>query len=75
MKITKQLWLLGYDTGLCSNLVFLYAEDEEVAWKEVRRWSEREAISLPHDARLTCFPKGFRVVRKFLPGEIQEVVE
>ena len=72
METRKLLWVLDYNKGGWSNWVFLYAKDEEAAWAEALQWSIRNQTLLHHNARLTCFPKGFRVHMEELPGEIRD---
>lgn len=76
MKTIKTLWMLDvpYEDNRGSQLVPLYAEEEQDAWIEAQRWALRCDRTLPTNVKLIHFANGFTVHRRVLPGSIEENV-
>jgi hypothetical protein len=72
MQSTKTLWLLDYCVGTWSNLIPIYAEDEQQAWVDAHCWAMQHNVVLPEDTILIHFPHGFTVHKCVLPGQVVE---
>ena len=75
METAKTLWILDvpYEDIRGSLLVPLYAEYEQEAWMEAQRWALRCERTLPKNAALVHFPRGFTMhTYNTLPGQKEE---
>ena len=73
MQTTKTLWMLDYRQGKWSNLVPIYAVDEQEAWRKAHSWAEQHNVLLSEDATLVHFPHGFTIYRRVLPGSVESM--
>jgi hypothetical protein len=67
-SMKKTLWILDYGNG---QLVMIYAEDEQAAWSQAKKWASERNISLPPNATMTHFPRGFQLNTMTLPGTVE----
>lgn len=75
MEIKKSLFMLEYGDRRTSHLVPIYAENQEAAWEEAKKWAGKHNITLPGTVTLIRFPAGFLIFRRRLPGEVIQTDE
>lgn len=70
-KPRRWLWMLVCDDGFCHELVPFYAVCEAEAERQARTWLSEQTRALTF-VELRPYPAGFVVVRRRLPGWIQD---